>query len=153
VTALRSVPGQQFRFDWSVSLGAAAMAAEGAYPGDAYVDYVGVDVYDWRWGDSDIGAAARWQWIVWQDFGLGWVADFAAEHGKPVTVPEWGVAADSVMENGGGGDDPLFVSNMMSWLRANNVAYESYFNDSTSKIDTGAFPEAAATYRRLINGG
>ncbi|HEV2712784.1 MAG TPA: glycosyl hydrolase, partial [Gaiellaceae bacterium] len=49
VTTMRGVPGAAFRFDWCPILGNGAVAAERAYPGDAYVDYIGLDVYDHDW--------------------------------------------------------------------------------------------------------
>ena len=46
VTAMRSVQGGAFKFDWCPSLGQNSIPAADAYPGDAYVDYIGLDVYD-----------------------------------------------------------------------------------------------------------
>ena len=51
VDAMRSVPGQHFRFFWTAFPGAAA--ATDAWPGAAYVDLVGTDVYDWYGGPDD----------------------------------------------------------------------------------------------------
>jgi hypothetical protein len=48
VDAMRSVPGQHFRFLWTVYPSAAA--AIDAWPGASYVDLVGTDVYDWYGG-------------------------------------------------------------------------------------------------------
>ncbi len=48
VDAMRSVPGQHFRFLWTVYPGTAA--AIDAWPGAAYVDLVGTDIYDWYGG-------------------------------------------------------------------------------------------------------
>ena len=45
---MRSVPGQHFRFLWTVFPDTAA--AIDAWPGAAYVDLVGTDVYDWYGG-------------------------------------------------------------------------------------------------------
>ncbi len=41
VTTMRSVPGAAFRFVWNPTSGPEPEAAQNAYPGDAYVDYVG----------------------------------------------------------------------------------------------------------------
>ena len=43
VKAMRSVPGQDFEFDWNPNVGATAYDATLYYPGKAYVDYIGVD--------------------------------------------------------------------------------------------------------------
>ena len=50
VDAMRSVPGQHFRFLWTVYPG--AVAAVDAWPGASYVDLVGTDVYDWYGGPN-----------------------------------------------------------------------------------------------------
>ena len=49
VTVLRGLPGAAFRFCWSPALGVGNLTAKGTescYPGDSYVDEIGVDVYD-----------------------------------------------------------------------------------------------------------
>ena len=49
VTAMRAVTGQRFRFLWNPALGDQSFPADRAYPGDSFVDIVGVDVYDVSW--------------------------------------------------------------------------------------------------------
>ena len=51
VTTMRAVPGAQFSFLWNPN-GASptSYSPDAAYPGNAYVDYVGTDVYDEYWG-------------------------------------------------------------------------------------------------------
>ena len=49
VTVLHGLPGAAFRFCWSPALGVGNLTAKGTescYPGDSYVDEIGVDVYD-----------------------------------------------------------------------------------------------------------
>ncbi|HYB16051.1 MAG TPA: glycosyl hydrolase, partial [Streptosporangiaceae bacterium] len=48
VTTMRSVPGEHFKFLWTLYPDQAS-AAE-AWPGAAYVDYVGSDILDWYGG-------------------------------------------------------------------------------------------------------
>jgi hypothetical protein len=150
VLAMRSVPGQSFRFDWTMNLGSSAIPAAYAYPGDAYVDYIGIDVYDWKWGDPTATPAQRWAWVKTQPYGLDWVSAFANIHHKQLTVPEWGLARRQVMSNGGGGDDPLFVRNLIAWAKTEGVKYEAYFNTLDHSISNGQFPNAARTYRALM---
>jgi hypothetical protein len=152
VTAMRSVPGQHFAFDWNMNLGSSSMPADQAYPGDAYVTYVGVDAYDWKWGDSSVTPQNRWKWILSQSYGLNWVAQFARAHGKRVTVPEWGLSSKSVMRGGGSGDDPYYVTSMISWVKAKGGAYEAYFNVNDSRIDNGRFPKGAGAYKTAVRG-
>ena len=49
VNSMRSVSGQDFTFVWNPSIGTSNSLADKAYPGDSYVDYVGIDTYDWVW--------------------------------------------------------------------------------------------------------
>ena len=48
VTAMRSVPGQHFLFDWCAAADETPTNGPYAasYPGDQYVDYIGTDQYD-----------------------------------------------------------------------------------------------------------
>ncbi len=53
VTAMRSVAGaEKLQFDWNVNNGGETYDSTIFYPGNKYVDYVGVDVYDISW-DAD----------------------------------------------------------------------------------------------------
>jgi len=150
VTAMRSVPGARFRFDWSVSMGSASVPAGAIYPGDAYVDYIGMDVYDQYWGAGGQHPAVRWNSYLTRPYGLGWHRDFAITHDKPMTFSEWGVIERP--DGHGGGDYPYFVDRMSDWISANNVAYAIYFEDDSARgssaLSTGRFPESAAAMRR-----
>ena len=50
VTTMRSVPGEHFKFLWTIYPGGAT--ATECWPGSAYVDYVGTDIFDWH-GNPD----------------------------------------------------------------------------------------------------
>src|SRR5205823_9972458 len=52
VSAMRSVRGAHFTFDFNIAMGDANPSA--MYPGDAYVDFIGADNYDtsWAWNYS-----------------------------------------------------------------------------------------------------
>jgi hypothetical protein len=151
VTAMRAVTGANFRFDWTMNLGASTVAADLCYPGDAYVDFIGVDAYDADYGVVESNAA-RWNYVKTQSYGLDWVATFAATHSKPITVPEWGTypVSPSYQNGGGGGDNPLYINNMFDWFAANNVYYNSYFNFTGSPHDLVNFPNDAAAYKARI---
>lgn len=155
VTAMRSVAGADFQFEWNPMLGAAvwrSVAPTASYPGNAYVDYIGEDVYDQT---SCIDAPAkqcatargRWSWFLSEPHGLDWVAAFAREHGKALVIPEWGLwprASD------GGGDNVLFVTNMLAWFEAHHVVIATYFDYSTNKLTY--YPTALAAFRRVVSG-
>jgi hypothetical protein len=161
VTTMRSVaPG--LRFDWCPAEGLGQFwgipgGLAAAYPGDAYVDYVGLDVYDQAWGrDGEVVAdpLTRWRHLVNEPGGLAWQARFAAAHRKPLSFPEWALTR---REDGhGGGDDPTFIEQMHAWIASHDVAYQAYFDhdapDGDHELENGQFPAAAAAFRRLFGG-
>jgi len=156
VTAMRSVPGAHFTFDFNISLGAANPTA--MYPGDSYVDIIGADLYDYSWASNFPASdhTAVWNQLLTMNYGLNWLSSFAASHGKRMSIPEWGLSY-RCDDNHGGGDDPYFVSAVHSWIASHNVAYESYFNADDSSchrysLTEGNFPNAAVTYKQLFSG-
>ena len=50
VTTMRSVPGQHFKFVWT--LYPTGTSAAESWPGSAYVDYIGTDIFDWYGGPN-----------------------------------------------------------------------------------------------------
>ncbi len=160
VTTMRSVPGANFKFDWCPNAGSSyvngqPLQAESAWPGDAYVDYVGADIYDQSWAAHRADPAARWNEYLKAPNGLRWHRDFAAAHGKAMTFPEWGIANRS--DGYGGGDAPYFVEQMYEWIRTNNVAYSMYFEYADNVTDYAIFagrtPNAAQRLVELFGSG
>ena len=149
VVTMRAVPGQQFKFLWNASADTGTSYAPAqAYPGNAYVDYVGTDVYDEFWG-TPFTPAASWASQLSQQWGLDWLASFAAANDKPIAIPEWSVA---IRDDGHGlGDDPSFVNNIAAWFVAHHVAFDDIFSfDSPGEendITDGAFPASLAAFR------
>jgi hypothetical protein len=124
VDTMRSVPGQHFRFLWTVYPGTAA--AIYAWPGAAYVDLVGTDIYDWYGGPDNtyphtksgqLDHNAKWQQILTQHGGLDWIARLSQLTGKPIAIPEWGLDFHTF----GGQDDPAFITRMLAWLHAHHA--------------------------------
>ncbi|HTZ07830.1 MAG TPA: glycosyl hydrolase [Acidimicrobiales bacterium] len=153
VTAMRSVPGQAFCFVWNPNDGGSygdAYTPAQAYPGNAYVDDVGIDVYDQCWSSPQTPAAA-WAEASAGTWGLDWAVGFAAAQGKPVAVPEWGLDGGVPQ---GMGDDPAFVSTFGAWIAANDVAFTSYFDDDVADgshdLLDGSFPDALAAFRTVF---
>ncbi len=152
VVTMRAVaPG--LRFDWNPSAGVwPTFDLAQAYPGDAYVDDVGLDVYDQSWIADYRDPQSRWSDFVAQKYGLGWQRAFARAHGKPVSFPEWGVTARP--DGHGGGDDPYYVAQMASWIDAGNTSYAVYFDydasDGAHALDDAQFARSATTFRRLF---
>ena len=46
VNTMRKVKGAKFKFEWSPVFGPAAVDPETVYPGDKWVDYIGMSVFD-----------------------------------------------------------------------------------------------------------
>jgi hypothetical protein len=124
VNAMRSVPGQHFRFLWTVFPGTAA--AIDAWPGPSYVDLVGTDVYDWYGGpggtyprtrSGQLDHDAKWRQILTQTGGLDWLAQLSRLTGKQAAIPEWGLDFHSF----GGHDDPAFITRMLAWLHTHHA--------------------------------
>ena len=151
VTAMRSVAGEDFQFIWNPNgSGSTAYTPDEAYPGDAYVDYVGTDIYDNCWCTPQTPQNA-WAAQLSQPWGLNWLASFAAEHNKAIGFPEW---SDDFRSDGHGlGDDPYFISQFAAWITGNNVAFTCIFSyDDTAggqnnDITDGQFPNALAAFK------
>jgi hypothetical protein len=114
---------------------------ERVWPGNAYVDVVGLDLYDMSWVantypyPSTCDAACRLtrQQTSWNHHAsrLNIFRNFANAHGKPLAFPEWGLAITK--DGHGGGDNPYFIQKMHEFIHnpANNVLFHSYFSIST----------------------
>ena len=139
VAVMRSVPGQHFRFDFAPVPGAQAIAWTDCYPGDDVVDIVGMDSYDQEPGGT-------FSDFVHQPDGLQAHADFAAEHGKPMSFPEWGLYDH--------GDNPAYVRAMHDWFSTHNVAYQSITDYCPHGVwSCPANPESSRAYRELFGSG
>ena len=125
VTTMRSVPGEHFKFLWTIYPGAAT--ATECWPGSAYVDYVGTDIFDWHGrpdGTYPHTASGALDWALrWQQAmtaspgGLDWTARFSELTGKPIIIPEWGLDFHTF----GGKDDTYFLTRMTAWLKASHA--------------------------------
>ncbi|MGW3055652.1 glycosyl hydrolase [Streptomyces goshikiensis] len=110
VKAMRSVPGQEFRFDFAPNRGKDAIGWTECYPGDDVVDIVGMDSYD-----QDPGRSFDDQ--VSQPYGLQQHVDFAKAHGKGISYPEWGLFRR--------GDNPEYVRRMLKWIEQHRPIYHT----------------------------
>jgi hypothetical protein len=162
---MRTLSGQRFTFDWNPNLGPGTFPAERAYPGDSYVDFVGIDVYDISWTVYPVPVGMTtpqaqqqaWENILAGDHGLNFWSKFAQARGKSLSIPEWGVTWRS--DGHGGGDNPEFVKNMMNFIEnpVNQVRYANYFNSRDSpnlahdirRVNT-RFPDSAAEFLRRM---
>jgi hypothetical protein len=146
---MRSVPGADFRFDWTINAAYRAIPFDDYYPGDDVVDIIGADVYDFWPGPGPAPATPelRWKAQYRQAGGLAELIRFGKLHRKPLSIPEWGLSA--IGHKGGAGDNPYFVNAIATVVRDNMASYHSYFESTT---DVGMLltdaPRSLAAYRR-----
>jgi hypothetical protein len=156
VTAMRSVSGQDFSFEWNPTTGDLGVGnLADYYPGNPYVDYIGLDVYDQNWLTYP-GAAKEFSTLEAEPYGLNWLASFAAQEGKPITLPEWGLGSGpgddgnpiaEANEEVAGGDDPTFINDMAEWIRAHHVYEATFYDVGQSAIDATRNPDSLAALR------
>ncbi len=147
VDAFRSVAGSKFTFEWNPDLGDLGVGdLTKYYPGNAYVDYVGLDVYDTVWGNYP-GYRALFNQQRTGNYGLNWLARFSASNGKPMVFPEWGLGWGTCSTNGQpisapnhqacGGDDATWVHLVASWIARHNVIETTYWDYGSSSVVSG----------------
>jgi hypothetical protein len=167
VDTMRTVAGQKFTFEWNPTAGdTSAGNLVDYYPGSAYVDYIGLDVYDQQWGyygaEGCEGVACEqdeFHRILTEPDGLNWLTKFAAREGKPIVLPEWGLGAFNPTNlNGtyqneelGGGDDPTFIDDMATWIDAHDVFESSYWDFEPETLSVT--PLSAAALRSEFGAG
>jgi hypothetical protein len=121
-----------------------------AYPGNGYVDFIGDDVYDESCA-SDPTPQGSWKSLLTATAGLNWASRFAASHGKPVVIPEWGIDG-ATSGSCGLGDDPYFIDKMAAWLTTHAAAFSIYFDfdagDGSHRLQDAAYPKSLAAFRQ-----
>lgn len=131
-------------WSWSANVpypGSTSLAS--LYPGDAYVDRVGLDGYNWGTTQS---------WSVWQSFGDVFgpgVAELQSISTRPVHVTE------TAAPEGAGGDKAAWIADMWAWLDAHpevrGVTWFSLLKEADWRIDSSeaslaAWGEGARTF-------
>jgi hypothetical protein len=131
---LASNPFPRVRVDWSPLAGGnpkiPANAAANYYPGPAYVDVDGGDIYD-ETGDVN---------VPWPDLEKFYAA--ALVHHRPFSVPEWGLSID----------DDVFIKHMCRFLMTHPVNEEAGFFESRpgSIWDIAPKPKSKKAYKNCI---
>ncbi|MFE7411027.1 glycoside hydrolase family 26 protein [Streptomyces laurentii] len=136
VTAMRAVPGQRFRFDFTPSRGLDANPWTACYPGDDVVDVIGMDSYDQP-------AGSRFDEHVNEPYGLRAQVDFAALHGKPVSYPEWGLFRN--------GDNPAYMRSMLEWMTRHRPVYHTITDYCPHGVwQCGANPRSSRVFQQML---
>lgn len=138
VTTMRSVPGQKFKFDFTPNRGRDAIPWTQCYPGDEFVDIVGMDSYDQPTG-TDFAEQ------VSEPYGLKQHVEFAKAHGKEISYPEWGLFRN--------GDNEEYMRKMLAWMDEHKPLY----NTVTDYCPHGVWqcednPKSSKAYRSLLFG-
>lgn len=154
VTAVRSTaPGA--KFEWAMNAHGSQTSGGNAwnsYPGDEFVDLVGIDPYD-HYPPSRTNAEFDEQCNDKE--GLCTVAKYAREHNKKVGVGEWGVAKPASQGGGGAGDNPLYIQRMYEVFNSYKdvMGYETYFNEAeygNALVNPRQNPNSADRYVALF---
>lgn len=155
VAAMRAVPGANFLFVWNPNVCTANLPLSQWYPGNSYVDIIGVDAYD-----KDcltLNTVSQEGWATYSTNGssstpndpnfpsLANIEAFAKAHGKALSFPEWAIYS-------GTSDDTTYVSEMARIFNDGNFSYESYYDTGGAGVAMlgSAIPNATAAYAEVF---
>jgi hypothetical protein len=178
VTKLRAAfakRGKSFVVSWSFTRESNKLARRLSelYPGDSYVDTIGLDYYDRVFPKMGLNNStdAKFKEMasrgsVEYPWGLyTWYA-FAMSMKKPFSVDEWGINNSTDPNTDPGvhaGDNAVFIKNMFNFFASHKydtvqtltkgrvpaLGFENYFNYGDSILGTSKSPKASAMYRSL----
>ncbi|HEY6631130.1 MAG TPA: VCBS domain-containing protein [Rhizobiaceae bacterium] len=143
-TLFRSVD-DRFRFEWNQNYSNKDAAGafydlDAIYPGDAFVDVIGVDAYNVARFSGQGDPVTAWSYKANAPYGLNWFAAYAAAHGKPMALTEWGIDSDNF---------GYYVDKLADFARTHNVIYANYWNadartNGNDTLTDGSKPATAA---------
>ena len=151
VTTFRQVADEagrsgSFKFEWNVDAASGGMDPATAYPGDAYVDVIGMDFY-WKSEFSGTDPVKAFEDMAYRKYGLAWLEDFAAAHGKPTGYSEWGVNDQA---NGA-----PYIRLVKEWFDSHDVAYQLYWDhnaDYPGQLSDNSDPATGAAFIEAFGG-
>jgi hypothetical protein len=131
------------------------------YPGDEAVGVISQDIYwnsDYQGGEPNAAWDRHFAENGGYSRGLDWMADFAAEHGKPMAIPEWGVPISDPQITPE--EAAAWVKHFEDWVVAQNsdgdpgVAFVTYWNVSEAfnhggRIENGGSDVLRAALRHM----
>jgi glycosyl hydrolase family 26 len=133
VTGLRRAKGEHFLIDWNPNACWAPYPYRNFYPGNAYVNLLGLDVYDIGCMTPD--DPLTFTQLANEQFGLAHFEAFAKAKGKAMSLPEW------ALNKSPSGDDPGFIAGVGKAFDTGNFAFEAYFDEPSA----GSLQLSAAT--------
>ena len=141
VTSLRQATGEHFLIDWNPNACYENVPYANYYPGNAYVNILGLDLYDGVCAaPSSSTTPINWNQLANEPAGLASFEAFAKTQGKPMSFPEWGLLQHP------NGDDPAYVNGIGSTFARGDFAFESYFDGG----DGGTLQIGPATPKSLV---
>jgi hypothetical protein len=155
VAAMRAVPGADFLFVWNPNVCANDLPLNEWYPGNSYVDIIGVDAYDKDCLTLKTVSQEGWSTYSNDSSGntpndpnfpsLDNIKAFAAANGKSLSFPEWAIYS-------GTSDDPTYVADMAQIFNDGDFSYECYYDTGGAGVAMlgSAIPNATATYTQVF---
>ena len=142
VTSLRQAAGESFLIDWNPNACYEDVPWANFYPGNSYVDILGLDFYDQ--GCDQPNTALSFAQLANEPAGLTSFEAFANSQGKPMSFPEWGLISSP------SGDDPTYVDGIGSTVENGNFAFQSYFDyvDGNTMLLDSSTPLSLAEYQK-----
>jgi hypothetical protein len=146
VTALRQATGENFLIDWNPNACVENIAYTNFYPGNAYVDILGLDLYDVGCGAPK--TPLDFKQLSNEPAGLTSFEAFAKAHKKPMSFPEWGLARSP------SGDDPGYINGIGLSVAGRDFAFEAYFNAGAgdSLALSTSTPRSLAAFQKWFGG-
>jgi hypothetical protein len=153
VTAMRSVAGQHFLFVWNPNACTSDVPLNKWYPGNAYVNIIGVDAYDEDCSTQKMVSQEGWAAFTNNSAtnapndpnfpSIANIAAFAAANKKAMSFPEWGI---------GNVDDPTYITDMAQMFKQDDFSFESYFDSNSDGIVPlgSGIPNSTAAYAQAF---
>lgn len=137
---MKPVIGPNVLWEWNLSAGPGLGAAASAYPGNEYVDIIGIDFYDRGYNDPErftcpytscppfpLPSHTRDQEeVAWGrvQSKMDAIFAFAVTKGKMVGLSEWGASAKKATNDlwVAGGNSPYFMQQTYNWINARTAS-------------------------------
>jgi hypothetical protein len=151
VTAMRAVSGAHFLFVWNPNVCTSDLPLSEWYPGNSYVDIMGIDAYDQDCSTHKTVAEEGWTAYSTdsasnptKSSGFPSIANmeaFASANGKPLSFPEFGIDSST-------SDDNQYMTDMAQLFASSDFSFEAYFDTNTDGIEPlgSTLPNATASY-------
>jgi beta-mannanase len=150
VVSLRQTSGEHFLIDWNVNACTGDYPYANYYPGNSYVDIVGIDVYDVACRTPF--TKVTFSKLAEEQLGLDDLQSFAAAKHKPMSLPEWGLATVPA------GDDPAYINGVGSRVERGDFSFQTYFDggggpNSKALGLSSRTPLADSAYKKWFGNG